>query len=411
MSTQTQPASASNIVDPMTNEALTKTQQPGIYQRVQTSWRSFCTLKDLTPEQVDSFMKSYVIYDLDWKNEKQMIEVLGPNYQQEVGRCLSDYYGVLNHLCAIGELEKMYVPPIMNPEFGIMGNQLLYEELIIEELQLLANAKVLDIGCGRGRVAAHMTDMTGAKVSGLNIDKDQIASAIAFNELMKHDNTFVRRDMNDQPWPFEDEEFDGFYQIQAFSLCKDLDQTCRELYRVLKPGARLSLLDWVSLDAYNPEDAHHRDLMREVKPIIGAVGTPTPQSMVESLEQAGFRMVRHYQPSHEGIQAPLLERAKTYFFTARWLMHNLVYWKVLPAHLGTLFNRLNQGADSFIEADRSKLITTCYHWVAEKPASSNGAPAKTASPASSSSDTDGKQTDTPPSSDESIAGTQRGLSK
>ena len=177
----------------------------------------------------------------------------------------------------------------------------------------------------------------------------------------------------------------------------------------------------MSLDAYDPNDEHHRDLMREVKPIIGAVGTPTPQSMVHSLEQAGFRMVRHYQPSHEGIQAPLLERAKTYFFTARWLMHSLVYWKVLPAHLGTLFNRLNQGADSFIEADRSKLITTCYHWVAEKPASSNGVPRTTASPASfasgvhevsgASSDVEGKQIDTPPSSDESIVETERGLSK
>jgi sterol 24-C-methyltransferase len=33
---------------------------------------------------------------------KQMTESLGPNYQEKVGDCLKSYYGVLNHLCALG---------------------------------------------------------------------------------------------------------------------------------------------------------------------------------------------------------------------------------------------------------------------------------------------------------------------
>jgi sterol 24-C-methyltransferase len=374
------------MVDPLSKAPLTKASHtPTVYERLQTTLRSFLILKNLTKEQVDSFMDSYIIYDLDWADEKRMIEVLGPNYQQRVGQCLADYYAVLNHLCAIGELEKMYVPPILDPNQGIIANQILYEELVAQELQLPAGAKVLDIGCGRGRVAAHMTEMTDAKVSGLNIDKDQLASAVAFNEVLGYSNNFVRRDMNDLPLPFEDQEFDGFYQIQAFSLCKDIPKMCSEIYRVLKPGARVSMLDWASLDAYNPEDAHHQELMKGIKPIIGAVGTPTPQSMADALEGAGFRIIRHYQPSHEGIQAPLLERAKLYFYTARWAMMTAVRFWLLPAHFETLFNRMTKHSDDFIEADRSKLITTCYHWVAEKP-KDNESPAKTGSPASSASE-------------------------
>lgn len=38
----------------------------------------------------------YIIYSLDWNDEKTMLETLGPNYQQQVGACLSDYYSVLN---------------------------------------------------------------------------------------------------------------------------------------------------------------------------------------------------------------------------------------------------------------------------------------------------------------------------
>jgi sterol 24-C-methyltransferase len=43
-------------------------------------------------------MASYVIYNLDWDDEKEMIATLGPDYQQRVGDCLKAYYGVLNHL-------------------------------------------------------------------------------------------------------------------------------------------------------------------------------------------------------------------------------------------------------------------------------------------------------------------------
>ncbi|EMD00997.1 hypothetical protein BAUCODRAFT_61348 [Baudoinia panamericana UAMH 10762] len=394
----------------MTKADLAKgTGRPGLFQRLDTAYRSFCQLRDLTPEQVDSFMQSYVIYDLDWQDEKQMVETLGPNYQEKVGECLSNYYRVLNHLCAIGELEKMYIPPIMDSNEGITGNQILYEESIAEELQLPSNPKLLDLGCGRGRVAAHMSLLCGAQVTGINIDADQVASAKAYNEQCHFSNEFVRKDFNELPLPLPDAHFDGFYQIQAFSLCKDIPKLASEVYRVLKPGARISLLDWVSLNAYNPQDPHHRELMRCVKPLIGAVGTPTPESMCRDLESAGFRIIRHNNASIDGLQAPLLEIAKGYFGTAKWATFSLVNVGLLPAHFKTLFNRFSQDSDAFIEADRSRLITTCYHWLAEKPRDMDvaGIP-KSVSPASSdlavkadssaSSDSETKATNTPASS-------------
>ncbi|CAK3960532.1 related to SAM-dependent methyltransferases [Lecanosticta acicola] len=337
-------------------------------QRIETAIRSFRVLRGLSPEEVDSFMNSYVIYDLDWADEKMMIETLGPDYQKKVGACLADYYKVLNHLCAIGELEKMYIPPAMDLKESITMNQILYEESIAKELHLPPNAKILDLGCGRGRVAAHISRITGnAQVTGLNIDADQIASAKAFDKAMNLSNNFITADFNDLPLPFPDNYFDAFYQIQAFSLAKDHAKLCRELYRVLRPGARLSLLDWASLEAYNPEDPHHQKLMRRIKPLIGAVGTPTPHSMEEALESSGFVMLESNNASIDGLQAPLIERADGYFRTARKALLGLVRVGLLPAHFRTLFNRLTQDCDAFVEADRARLITTSYHWLAEKP--------------------------------------------
>lgn len=64
--------------------------------RLRTAYRSFRVLRRLEPSQVDAFLASYIIYSLDWNDEKRMLEVLGPNYQQRIGECLGDYYSVLN---------------------------------------------------------------------------------------------------------------------------------------------------------------------------------------------------------------------------------------------------------------------------------------------------------------------------
>lgn len=391
----------------LTNVEETRAQSQ--WQRMSTALRSFGVLKNLTKEQVDNFMKSYVIYDLDWADEKMMTETLGPDYQKRVGECLGDYYSVLNHMCALGELEKMYIPPVMDLNANIFTNQILYEESIAEELQLPENAKVFDLGCGRGRVAAHIHMLTGAQVTGLNIDHDQVASARAFTDVNNIPNTFVRRDMNDLPLPFEDEEFDGFYQIQAFSLCKDIPTLCKELYRVLKPGARLSLLDWASLEAYDPQDEHHRDLMRKIKPLIGAVGTPTPESLTEALRSAGFKIVKTNNASIDGLQSPLIERAEFYFRTVRFALWGLVMARLLPAHLNTIFNRFAQDGDAFIEADKARLITTSYHWLAEKPSNDSkhgsvsepvpGAPVELSAPNSGSNSEPTTQSPSPARSD------------
>ncbi|KAE8149006.1 S-adenosyl-L-methionine-dependent methyltransferase [Aspergillus avenaceus] len=337
-------------------------------KRWKTFWTAFRHLQHLTPKQVDDFMASYVIYNLDWSDEKQMVQELGPNYQEKVGDCLKAYYGVLNHLCALGDVEKMYIPPFMSKKATVLENQLLYEESIAEHIGLKPGDKVLDLGCGRGRVAAHMRQYSGAQITGLNIDPNQIAQARSFNEKLGFkDNNFVVQDFNSLPLPFEDESFDAFYQIQALSLCKDLTSLFREIFRVLKPGAKVSLLDWVSLPDYDPSNAEHVELMRRVKPLIGAVGTPTPEILEKALSDAGFTVTRSDNASVGGLQAPLIEKVDFYFRSMRQVILGLVKAHVLPKHFKTLINRLCLDGEAFVKMDTMRLITTSYRVIAQKP--------------------------------------------
>ncbi|KAI9369646.1 S-adenosyl-L-methionine-dependent methyltransferase [Aspergillus egyptiacus] len=337
-------------------------------KRWKTFWKSFRYLQHLTPKQVDDFMASYVIYNLDWSDEKQMVDALGDDYQAKVGDCLKAYYGVLNHLCALGDVEKMYIPPFMSSKATVRENQLLYEESIARDIGLKAGVRVLDLGCGRGRVAAHMTQFSGAQVTGLNIDPNQIAQAQSFNQQLGFSaNSFVVQDFNSLPLPFADQSFDAFYQIQALSLCKDLPGLFREIHRVLKPGARISLLDWVSLPDYDPSNAEHVELMRRVKPLIGAVGTPTPEILENALAEAGFTVLRSDNASVGGLQAPLIDKVDLYFRSMRQIILGLVKARVLPRHFKTLINRLCLDGQAFVKMDKMRLVTTSYRIIAQKP--------------------------------------------
>ncbi|KAB5580192.1 S-adenosyl-L-methionine-dependent methyltransferase [Coniochaeta sp. 2T2.1] len=348
-------------------DGLTDLDKSTLSNRLKTIRKSFKFLHDLTEKQVEDFMASYVIYNLDWADERQMIAALGPDYRDKVGECLKAYYGVLNHLCALGDVEKMYIPPLMSKKATVLENQLLYERAIAREIRIQPGDKVLDLGCGRGRVAAHMATISGAQVTGLNIDPNQIAQAVAFNKEKGLSNRFLVQDFNSLPLPFADNQFDGFYQIQALSLCKDLKALFKEIYRVVRPGATVSLLDWVSLPNFDPHNPEHAELMGRVKPLIGAVGTPTPEIFEEALEEAGFVVVKSENASVGGLQAPLIDKVDIYFRAMRQLILAGVKLRMLPYHFKTLINRLCLDGEAFVKMDKMRLISTSYWVVARKP--------------------------------------------
>merc|ERR1712048_1406367 len=164
-----------------------------------------------------------------------------------------------NRLCTLGSVEKMYIPPIIDPKVGVFENQLLFEKGFADELKVGPGKKLLELGCGRGRISHHVASHTGANVVAMNIDPEQIntANAYAKESGMADKLTFVEGNMND-PLPFEDETFDAFYQVQAMTYAADLTGVLKEIYRVLKPGAKISLLDGVMLDGYDSNDVNHR---------------------------------------------------------------------------------------------------------------------------------------------------------
>lgn len=93
---------------------------------------------------------------------------------------VADYYKVLNNLLSVFDLEKLYIPPMLEESKGLYDNQLLVEQEVLRELRLSdpKRSHLLDMGCGRGRIAHHFATLTGGEVSGYNIDPDQVQNGI-----------------------------------------------------------------------------------------------------------------------------------------------------------------------------------------------------------------------------------------
>jgi sterol 24-C-methyltransferase len=280
---------------------------------------------------------------------------------------------VINLLCSLGQFEKMYMPPILDEKVGILANQVLYEQQVARTLGLKPGAHVLDVGCGRGRVAASIASYSGAHVTGLNIEPTQIenARAHAKRQGLEDQLQFVIGSYNEYPLPFADESFDAAYDMLALSYVKDLDRFFREMYRVLKPGATFSLVEWVAYD-YDPNDPEHVEILKKTKAILGASKTVPPGEWTSAMQRAGFVVCKSDQASVPGNQFKMLrDNAESLFIGLGKFVSGLVRVRLLPRHMKVLLDRLNEGGDALVEGDKRNLFTMSHEIVAEKPNKGN----------------------------------------
>lgn len=321
--------------------------------RIKTRLAAMHALYSIDEASIDRFLNSYKLFDGDWSNDNGKSE-----------NDIVSYYQVLNHLCALGNVEKMYIPPLRDPKVGLTANQELFELKMMGDINAFGTSKkVMDIGCGRGRIAMHTARATGAHVSGINLDPSQIENAKHYAEKtgLKDQTHFQVSSLND-PLPFADEHFDAGYQVQAFTYAKDKDAVFREVYRVLKPGARFSYLDWVLLDNYDPNNATHVDHVRRTMPFIGAVDNPRYQEIEQAMKNAGFKVILSEDASIGGHQGPLINSERATYWWLRFFARAF-----LPTKMMTMLRRLREDAESFVAADELRIATTSYHIVCEKP--------------------------------------------
>lgn len=171
----------------------------------------------------------------------------------------------------------------MTPDVISQRNQFL------TAFQPRAGERVLDVGSGPGYLLAAIAESVGPTGYACGIDVSEPLNAAA------------RSHCAHQPWaeirygeathlPFPEGSFDGAVSTQVLEYVSSVDDALFELYRVIRPGGRVAILDtdWDSIVWHSPS----RDRMDRVLKIWEEhVPHPNlPRTLAKRLHHVGFRM-------------------------------------------------------------------------------------------------------------------------
>jgi ubiquinone/menaquinone biosynthesis C-methylase UbiE len=153
----------------------------------------------------------------------------------------------------MSENEQAYIPALsyrfLTPFFDFIQKYIVrdvrYKTLLIEQANAQPGQKVLDLGCGTGTLAIMAKEMQpDAKVSGLDADPDMLKVAKYKSAGQNIEVNFDEGFTNKLPYP------DASFDIVMSSIMihhletPDKEKTAQEVFRVLKPGGELHIIDF-----------------------------------------------------------------------------------------------------------------------------------------------------------------------
>ena len=153
----------------------------------------------------------------------------------------------------MSDTNEKYIPALsyrfLTPFYDLIQKYIVrdvrYKSLLIEQANIQPSHHVLDLGCGTGTLAIlAKLAQPGADVVGLDADPDMLKVAKYKSAQMK---VPVKFDVGfTEKLPYPDESFDRVLSSIMIHHLKTPDkwQTAREVYRVLKPGGQLHIIDF-----------------------------------------------------------------------------------------------------------------------------------------------------------------------
>lgn len=333
------------------------------WYRIKTSFIGIKRLITLSKEDKQACIDAYKFFQRMQDGEK--------TETADETKAVAAYYKVLNNMLSVFDLEKLYIPPQLDDSQGLYGNQLLCEQALLHELNLSnpTSSHLLDMGCGRGRIAHYFASLTGGEVSGYNIDPNQIENADDWaKETSMSDRLHFKVGDHHKPLDYDSESFDGCFSIQAvwpFFKKEELDSCAQEMFRVLKPGSRYACSEYLLSPYFDWTNEEHTNLHKSYLPTLAATQSMYPADVCSALERAGFKILLS-APSKSPAW-PICEQKRNLIWGVRKVIRFLQRIKLMPVWVEESLDLLQTGGQSWTDAEKAKIADLNWRIVAEKP--------------------------------------------
>jgi sterol 24-C-methyltransferase len=331
--------------------------------RLKTSFTGIKRLATMPQEDKQGCVDAYKFF--------QQMQAGAETQTEDETKAVAAYYKVLNNMLSVFDLEKLYIPPQLDENEGLYGNQLLNEQDVLNELNLddPKNSRLLDMGCGRGRISHYFATLTGGKVSGYNIDPNQIENATDWAEQTEmSDKLDFKVGNHHEPLEYADESFEGCFSFQAvwpFFKKEELDDHAKEMFRVLKPGARYACSEYLLTPHFDWNNEEHVTLHKSFLPTLAATQSMYPADVCAALERAGFNIVLSAPSKSEAW--PICEQKRDLIAMARKAIRTLEKMRIMPPWVEESLDLLQKGGESWTVAEKAKIADLNWRIVAEKP--------------------------------------------
>lgn len=171
----------------------------------------------------------------------------------EVGQ----YYDTMGHFFQTlwgNSIHFGYWPDPTDNAVSMAQAQAFFTDVLIAEIQAQAGQRVLDVGCGTGQPAIQLAQTSGAHVTGITVSTSQIEAARqrATDAGMAQQVQFEL--VNAMELPYPDASFDGAWAFESIFHVPSRVQVFREMARVVRPGGRVVVADFVTLRPLTQEE-------------------------------------------------------------------------------------------------------------------------------------------------------------
>lgn len=165
-------------------------------------------------------------------------------------------------------------------------------EFAFESVDVGKNDKILDIGCGGGANIEKFLKLTENNVDGLDYSNISVQESIKRNQKAIDGGrcNVIQGDVSDMP--IDDKSYDLISAFSTIYFWPELDETFKEVARVIKPKGRFMIAQGT--------DGNHPDDEKWISTIEG-MRIYNAGELNEYLLNAGFNSIENYKKKNEHL--------------------------------------------------------------------------------------------------------------